>query len=460
MTVITTPTTQSGVEGRKSDPFVAHKDDLAVDKPKSGCSTFRATVLSVFLAIQLYMGSTYAHEHFLRSLSSWDTQWRRQAEETTAAVHLPRILHTVHPLVSQYHYNSTFSPYYHCHKDDRVDLPPPIARVLNYTTRVTTDLRLLLMGDSVGIQMFQYFEEAAGGSARNVLQYSWGKHEGIVLNTQLRGGGQLAGWRITGMFSHKGENQASQLPNNVGGGWMRADADRLLNLSAQAVWNRPQVTERQLADGAGLFDAMVFRIPQGWMDTKDVTQEAFQDTILTAHSVFGVSTVVFVSLPLVNNVQTVADFEELHRKNQQLKQYAHAWNTNATTTTTTIRVLVLDFGHLMNQLLELNARGLGYDTSNLNYTLDHLKGRQLPSSIPLVCAERQKEGAKKCSVRNKIAVDGMHWCFDTMGGRVVAGISCLLECAYNHDNEKSASFLRQCQNQCNQRHMDISSSVY
>jgi hypothetical protein len=59
--------------------------------------------------------------------------------------------------------------------------------VLDFTTSVTTDLKILFMGDSVSMQWSQGFEEAAGAlhAHRAVIRYSWGSHEGLTVSAPV-----------------------------------------------------------------------------------------------------------------------------------------------------------------------------------------------------------------------------------------------------------------------------------
>jgi hypothetical protein len=54
----------------------------------------------------------------------------------------------------------------------------------------------------------------------------------------------------------------------------------------------------------------------------------------------------------------------------------------------------------------------------------------------------------------------MHPCMETVGARLSAGVACLLACVYNHndtllDTNPDASFVRQCEEDCNNRFMTL-----
>jgi hypothetical protein len=140
---------------------------------------------------------------------------------------------------------------------------------LNFSTTIETDLKILLMGDSIGIEFSQTLEEAAttttmsmmtggggGGGGerrldkdenddddddnnnsqqqqqqqhapRQVLKYSWSTHEGLHVTAPVNGGGVVAGWRLLGFLGPNGEDKP--LPNICCGGWRREDVDQLLH---------------------------------------------------------------------------------------------------------------------------------------------------------------------------------------------------------------------------------------
>jgi hypothetical protein len=89
-------------------------------------------------------------------------------------------------------------------------------------------------------------------------------------------------------------------------------------------------------------------------------------------------------------------------------------------------LLLLEFGDFVDSLMEWNARLMGFDTSVANYTMEQLGEKGKPS-IAQLCSTRVPVGSSTCE-RNSISLDGMHWCMETIGGRVFAGTSCLLAC--------------------------------
>jgi hypothetical protein len=102
-----------------------------------------------------------------------------------------------------------------------------------------------------------------------------------------------------------------------------------------------------------------------------------------------------------------------------------------------------------------------HDTSVANYTMEQLRERDKPSTAQL-CSTRVPVGSSTCE-RNSISLDGMHWCMETIGGRVFAATSCLLACAFDtetRDGSTTSSHttaIRQCEQQCNDDFMSSKS---
>jgi len=318
---------------------------------------------------------------------------------------------------------------------------------LNFTTSVTTDLKLLFMGDSVSVQNAQGFQEAAEADSSNraVLRYSWGTHEGLFV-APVKGGGAVAGWRITDLLRRSRENKP--LPNQGGGGWVRSDADEIKKFN----YSLPNGT----ATTIGSFDTIIYRIPHGWMSLNTITKEALHETVELAYELFGAQNVIFLSLPFVSNVMTRDDLALLAQRNEMLREYVRSYD--GYNNTGVDNVLILDFGRLGDSLTEWNARLLGYNNTNNSddYLFERLQccpRRGFQRAIAEVCAERVEAGSEECP-RNGFSLDGLHWCSETLNGRLNAGISCLLGCLYNGDAKEDLS-IHMCEKQCNDRFMSL-----
>jgi hypothetical protein len=114
-------------------------------------------------------------------------------------------------------------------------------------------------------------------------------------------------------------------------------------------------------------------------------------------------------------------------------------------------------------LMEWNARLMGMDTSSANYTLETLRNLEgskkdrllFDRSIAQVCGKRVPDQTAKCEP-NGFSMDGIHWCMESVGGRFVAAISCLLGCVYNQNNESSTT-IEACERSCNEQFMSLKS---
>jgi hypothetical protein len=91
-------------------------------------------------------------------------------------------------------------------------------RVFDFTVTMSTNLKLILVGNLVMVQLSQVIDESLGGrdvEARNILWNTGGVHEGGTVLAPTRGGGVSATWRMTGLLS---KSNMGRLPANSGGG--------------------------------------------------------------------------------------------------------------------------------------------------------------------------------------------------------------------------------------------------
>eukprot|EP00629_Pelagomonadales_sp_RCC1024_P015182 CAMPEP_0119281218 /NCGR_PEP_ID=MMETSP1329-20130426/24269_1 /TAXON_ID=114041 /ORGANISM="Genus nov. species nov., Strain RCC1024" /LENGTH=367 /DNA_ID=CAMNT_0007281825 /DNA_START=564 /DNA_END=1664 /DNA_ORIENTATION=- len=258
---------------------------------------------------------------------------------------------------------SKFNRYYRCQKSR--PLFPPVLRApgrFDFSTTISLDnLKVIMMGDSVAVQIAQGIDDALGTpsdptTTREVLKYEWGQHptghEAIVLN-DLGNGSAFATYRLLGTLGHFGEGKWR--PNTAGrrgyGGWLRRDVEDLLGHSSN-------VTR---------FDAMIFQIPSGWISLEHVTAERLEETARTAHDLFSVDTVIFLTAPFTNNVQTTSDFRQMADANEKMRGFCSSWTEEKARATGVRRVMALEFGNLVQGLMEDNARALGFDLANETY---------------------------------------------------------------------------------------------
>jgi len=343
-------------------------------------------------------------------------------------------------------YRSVFNNWVRCIPEKRTPLSPDLQNTLGFTTEVSTDLKLLFLGDSVSIMNSQMFEEVAGGdeNSHTVLRYSWGTHEGLHVNTHIRGGGVVAGWRITALMKASGRRERP-FGNVPGGHWVGSDVDALLGRS----YRYPGENSNNTNTTIGSFDAMILRIPHGWMKLPMITRDRLSEAIELAHTLFGVQNVVILTLPFINNVQNPRDLATLRETNTMIQEFSREHSANNDTSVD--QILTLDFGRLGDALVAQNAVQMGYDTTSDDFLFDQcceVKGFQ--RSIALTCAERVPTGSQRCQP-NMFNMDGMHWCNESLNGRITAGVSCLLSCIYDSDNIGTSA----CAQGCNDRFMSL-----
>jgi hypothetical protein len=321
----------------------------------------------------------------------------------------------------------------------RVPLAQPLADILNFTTTVETNMKILMLGDSVGMQFHQVLEEAAGATwdHRTLFKFAWGAHESVSISAPIQGGGVLGAFRMTGMFLEEGKGKPP--PNAGGGGWLPKDTQLLLN-------HTYVVDNNAVLQVVRAFDSMVFRIPHGWLKLGEITSATLTETLELAHDVFGVTTAVVMTLPLNNNVVNMEELLQLHEVNTMIRDVVANWSGKGVK-----HVLLMDFGKWADQLVELNARLAGLNQHPANYTLGRLGCTRFPPSIAMVCTK--PVALKSCTCdRNMVSIDGLHWCMESIGGRATAAIACLLQCPLLEDDEKK---IKGCEKMCNHRFMSL-----
>lgn len=160
--------------------------------------------------------------------------------------------------------------------------------------------------------------------------------------------------------------------------------------------------------------------------------------------------------PYVNNVGEPDDYRLLVEKRHIVRDFAHTYAPPADGSGVRA-VVVLEQGEWLDGLYEWNARILGYNTSLGvdDWLFGHRLAKYRPTSdltrkIAHHCSERVPDNATNC-LRNSITEDGMHPCLATLGGRILAGVACLLACAHNHQPPLDSTALRHCEANCNDK---------
>lgn len=296
--------------------------------------------------------------------------------------------------------------------------------------------------------------------------------------------GAIAGWRMTGMFLRDAEGWAQP---NWNRGWYREDVytlraavhnattTKVAAVVVNDVDNDSDFGQRKKSNNnndddddaaaEGDFDVFVFRIPAaGWIPFSAVTNESLTETITLANELFGIRKVIFVTMHYNNNNNLDAQsHNDLLHTNELVREFAHRWTTkknsnsnqhqrqnnnndNNNTNSNSSRggngngvdaVYVLENGRLNDAMMEFNAQIIGFNTSTLSYIQEAKLGNEKAThslSVAHVCAERVKDKSTNCR-RNSITADGMHLCMNIVGQRINAGLACIMQCAYDNEQQ-------------------------
>lgn len=320
---------------------------------------------------------------------------------------------------------------------------------LNFTTHVDTNLRILVLGDSVAIQFGQLLEEAFGAipSSRELLYESWKSHEGMTI-ASTKGGGAIANFRMTGMFLaiHEGK----PLPN-YGKGWYRSHVEQLVQ-HPHLVSN-----DEHSIEGTGSFDVLIFRMNHGWLKLQEITKETIEESIQHAHDLFGVKKVIIIDVPFSNNVKTVNDLWEQKRTNDMIHGLPSTmiFREEPSGKPDKVQVVTLKLSQFTEHFMFHNANLLGMNTSDSSvYSLERPVGcGEFPLSIAQGCSARSNASSCDCR-RNRVSKDGLHWCMESFGGRFSAGIACLTAC-FQPGLRVDKDELGHCEAKCNSQYMSL-----
>jgi hypothetical protein len=429
-----------------------------------------------------------------------------------------KLVKTDYKLIQNFTFQTSFdSNLDHCQNGKyRGDTSPIFSQQnkLDFQTLISTPLKVLLMGDSVGIQFSQFLQDTAGASHNNrkVLRYTWGNHEGLHIASPIRGGGAIAGWRITGMFGNKGMNNIKYMPNHGGGGWMEQDvrnirralaamsdksqnSSDITSLSSESslppsLCNNLEVEPNDGKEGTPKifdgqdnktecpeedFDVVIQQIPFGWIGkpvTSHITYESIHELVQLSGKYFGAKTVILQTIPVNNNVIDMV--AELDVVNNAILNYTNTYDFDDNEMLVQ-KVLVMDLAKLSYELFAHNAAAMDMialnTTEEINQSLAdnsilHLLNPLLANRTKCCHPTYGQIIGFACSNKNiryrhcyltRYSADGMHWCMDKVGGRISGGIACLLKCV---EQDNRVSDLRDCEKQCNDKFMSLRSLEY
>jgi hypothetical protein len=346
-------------------------------------------------------------------------------------------------------------------------------------------LKILVMGDSVGIQISQTLEEMLGGKPENrkVYRYTRPEIEGLHVSAPIHGGGAIAGWRLLGMLLK--ENLNRNLPN-VGPGWRMEDVYNITHHPYNITSDKSRgydfmksvKQQLEITRQVGSFDVLLFHIPVGWIkDYDSINNKTLMETVILAGELFGVETVVFNVPSFTNNIITAQQLQSLrkvqHRVIQFSKDFVPTTSTTTTTTTTIVKhVVTLRMDQLMDKMMEWNARLMGMipnatavratntAAASTNITSDERDWRLVSVEalntrkkyifthhVAQTCSALPNPETPNECTPNYFSRDGMHLCMEKIGGRLFAGLGCVLGCVYNNNDNTSnpASLPEDCQ---------------
>ena len=188
-----------------------------------------------------------------------------------------------------------------------------------------------------------------------------------------------------------------------------------------------------------------------------MTPQNMAKTVEVAQELLGVKVVVFLTIPFSNNIVSPRDVHMMHQTNQMIRQFAD-FNQNKKVT-----VVTLDDARLADTLLRENAIQQGYDVKegkdwpleSYGFAMDTLnqEAHYFSHSIAQVRGDRVVTNSDSCENRNMLTVDGQHLCMKTFGGRLYAGMACVIRCAYRHSEDREE--LRECERACNDQYMTL-----
>jgi hypothetical protein len=332
----------------------------------------------------------------------------------------------------------------------REPLPPELLGpdIFDFLPEIATDLKLVVMGDSIGMQISQTLEEMVGTTGENRIIVQAGLHNALVISVPIRGGGVLATFRYNFLLDQRDEFHRR---------------NRLLKMT----WNRTRVEEvldRPLLPLRS-FDVMIQRITFPWTLLSRISYESLRNNTDLVSDVFGAKTLIFVNMHFCNNIINASMFLEMTEKREVVRNFARGYVPKVDSSVR--RVLVLDFDVLTDLTNEVNAQNIGFDTRNtpveewmINHYMPPWSGVH-SHHIAHTCGEMVPDNSSSC-IGNMITMDGMHFCPSTFGGRITAGLACLVACSTEDEKRWTLSLggaddelLRKCERACNERFMSL-----
>jgi len=333
-------------------------------------------------------------------------------------------------------FSRAYDSRYMCRLKNRDKLPDHFRHILQGRPIVSTNMNVAIVGDSVGVQFGGVVQRVAGEGGRGRQKQYLISEKGydIVTKSVTKHGGTIVSWRLSGLWLKENEGKPLRSKTERGG------------------WNQQVIGTIKNQTKTSLFDVMIYRIPQGWIDSTDITHASLLETVEHVREYFGVKVLVFMTLPVCNNYKTLEDLREMGEANKRIVTFAQEFNNrSAVLKSSEPFVTVLDFGYLVTEMARLNAKHI---FTNSSATHSHepflVRSGKPPWTHPaaLVCADTPlQDGNSSSCPGNQLSSDGMHVCMETFSGRLVGGVSCQIQCFVEKGDGE------ECPEKCNVKYM-------
>eukprot|EP00571_Detonula_confervacea_P009733 CAMPEP_0172322886 /NCGR_PEP_ID=MMETSP1058-20130122/47199_1 /TAXON_ID=83371 /ORGANISM="Detonula confervacea, Strain CCMP 353" /LENGTH=295 /DNA_ID=CAMNT_0013038749 /DNA_START=254 /DNA_END=1138 /DNA_ORIENTATION=- len=245
-------------------------------------------------------------------------------------------------------------PKYLCR--DKAELSPDLDKrtILNFRTSISTDLKILFVGDSVAGQFAQTFDTSVLGPDNNKARSIKGQFHGnngneahicLTSSAPIRGGGVSAYWRFTNMM-----NEHNKFGNGAcgSGDMKRWGTDQVVSLLDHQYTDPGDDTK---SVSVGKFDAAVLRLPFGWMKVPAMTEQRIIEEVKILGQYLGVETVIISTLSFNNNVRSIPTWKDVIKANQMIRDLAENWKPPAPGSGGVRQILVNEFGDFTNQII-------------------------------------------------------------------------------------------------------------
>ena len=212
-------------------------------------------------------------------------------------------------------------------------------------------------------------------------------------------------------------------------------------------------------------------------------KDNLNETIRLSFDVFDAETVILQTIPVMNNLKNIPDVKELNTYIWELAKDFNKANEYRTAyfqdgRKKIKRILVMDMYAFSIHLFLQNSMQVGLisveDGNEIQERLntatsynDFIEESQVLDFImkntTAECFDKRKTICKKvghvcldsnCTIASAITSDGIHYCTGVTGGRMNAGLACLIECRHSSKGSDS-QYLEKCMFDCNKRYLSI-----